>query len=188
MHIQLFSDDPFAALPLQKRLSQDGLEYGIYQPGEAIMATHFVLFSPIWCNEKFVVCDSVWKKYFEEYRTEQSRPYRKIRLITAGYERAKHENYLCLLDMSDDLPSFFKEASPAYEDWLGAGAIISQLEGNVLYPKVMNKMVGVPSVVVIIAIIIGAKLAGIWGVVLAVPLASILMELADDFNKKKSHG
>lgn len=66
--------------------------------------------------------------------------------------------------------------------------IVSQLENHVLYPKVMNKMVGVPSVVVIIAIIIGAKLAGIWGVVLAVPLASILMELADDINKRKSHG
>jgi predicted PurR-regulated permease PerM len=65
--------------------------------------------------------------------------------------------------------------------------IISQLENHVLYPKVMNKMVGVPSVVVIIAIVIGAKLAGIWGVLLAVPLASILMELADDINKRKSH-
>lgn len=65
--------------------------------------------------------------------------------------------------------------------------IISQLENHVLYPKVMNKMVGVPSVVVIIAIVIGAKLAGIWGVVLAVPLASILMELADDVNKRKSN-
>ena len=65
--------------------------------------------------------------------------------------------------------------------------IISQLENHVLYPKVMNKMVGVPSVVVIIAIVIGAKLAGIWGVVLAVPLASVLMELADDINKRKSN-
>lgn len=65
--------------------------------------------------------------------------------------------------------------------------IIAQLESHVLYPKVMNKMVGVPSVVVIIAIVIGAKLAGIWGVLLAVPCASILMELADDINKRKSH-
>ena len=65
--------------------------------------------------------------------------------------------------------------------------IIAQLENHVLYPKVMNKMVGVPSVVVIIAIIVGAKLAGIWGVILAVPLASILMELADDVDKRKNH-
>lgn len=65
--------------------------------------------------------------------------------------------------------------------------IIAQLENHVLYPKVMNKMVGVPSVVVIIAIVVGAKLAGIWGVILAVPVASILMELADDVRKRKDY-
>lgn len=65
--------------------------------------------------------------------------------------------------------------------------IIGQLENHVLYPKVMNKMVGVPSVVVIIALVIGAKLAGIWGVLLAVPVAAILMELADDVRKKKDY-
>ncbi|MEN9881378.1 MAG: hypothetical protein RLZZ308_561 [Candidatus Parcubacteria bacterium] len=64
--------------------------------------------------------------------------------------------------------------------------IIGQLENHVLYPKVMNKLVGVPSVVVIIALVIGAKVAGLWGVLLAVPLASIFMELADDVNKRKS--
>ncbi len=64
--------------------------------------------------------------------------------------------------------------------------IISQLENHVLYPRVMNKMVGVPSVIVIIAVIIGAKFAGIWGVILAVPLASIFMELASDLEKRKN--
>lgn len=65
--------------------------------------------------------------------------------------------------------------------------IISQLESHVLYPKVMNKMVGVPSVVVIIALVIGAKIAGIWGVLLAVPMASVLMEFVSDIEKKKSY-
>lgn len=65
--------------------------------------------------------------------------------------------------------------------------IISQLESHVLYPRVMNKMVGVPSVVVIISMVIGAKLAGVWGVILAVPLASVLMEFVNDVDKKKSH-
>jgi predicted PurR-regulated permease PerM len=73
--------------------------------------------------------------------------------------------------------------------WI-TGAIyffISQVESHILYPRVMSKMVGVPSVVVIIAIVIGAKLAGIWGVLLSVPLASILMELASDLEKRKSN-
>lgn len=64
---------------------------------------------------------------------------------------------------------------------------ISQIESHVLYPRVMSKMVGVPSVVVIISIVIGAKMAGIWGVLLSVPIASVLMELASDLEKRKSH-
>ena len=65
--------------------------------------------------------------------------------------------------------------------------IIGQLEGNVLYPKVMNKMVGVPSVIVLIALVIGAKFAGIWGMILAVPLAAIAMELINDIDKRKGN-
>lgn len=64
---------------------------------------------------------------------------------------------------------------------------ISQLESHILYPRIMSKMVGVPSVVVIISLVVGAKLAGLWGVLLAVPIASIFMELASDIEKRKSH-
>lgn len=66
--------------------------------------------------------------------------------------------------------------------------IIGQLESHILYPRVMNKLVGVPSVIVIIALVVGAKLAGIWGVILSVPIASILMELAGDLEKRKNIG
>lgn len=65
--------------------------------------------------------------------------------------------------------------------------IISQLENHVLVPRVMNKMVGVPPVLVIISLVIGAKLGGLWGVILAVPFAAIFMELAADLQKRKSH-
>lgn len=63
--------------------------------------------------------------------------------------------------------------------------IIGQLENHILYPKIMNRAVGVPSVLIIIAMLIGAKLAGFWGIVLAVPLAAIIMELASDYDKHK---
>jgi len=65
--------------------------------------------------------------------------------------------------------------------------VIAQLESHVLYPRIMNKLVGVPSVIVVIGLIVGAKLAGIWGVLLSVPVAAILMELANDLEKKKSN-
>ncbi len=89
------------------------------------------------------------------------------------------------------VPAFFLAWTHGGVQLLGIVAliyfIISQLESHVIYPRIMSKMVGVPSVVVIIAIIIGAKLAGIWGVLLAVPLASIFMELASDLEKRKLH-
>jgi predicted PurR-regulated permease PerM len=64
--------------------------------------------------------------------------------------------------------------------------VVHQLENHVLVPRVMNKLVGVPSLIVIIAVLIGAKFAGIWGIILAVPLASIFMELVADFDKRKN--
>lgn len=64
--------------------------------------------------------------------------------------------------------------------------VISQFESHYLYPKIMNRMVGVPSIVVIIAVVIGAKLAGIWGVLLSVPLAAILMEIVSDLDKRRN--
>lgn len=58
--------------------------------------------------------------------------------------------------------------------------IVGQIENHIMYPRVMDRVVGVPSVVVIISIIVGAKIAGFWGIVLAVPLASILLEFISD--------
>jgi predicted PurR-regulated permease PerM len=73
--------------------------------------------------------------------------------------------------------------------WITAAVyiVISQIESHIIYPRIMSKMVGVPSGVVIIAIVIGAKIAGIWGVILAVPVASIVMELASDLEKRKAN-
>jgi predicted PurR-regulated permease PerM len=63
--------------------------------------------------------------------------------------------------------------------------VAGQVENHILYPKVMDRVVGVPSVVVIISIIIGAQVAGFWGIVLAVPLASILLEFISDLGTDK---
>jgi predicted PurR-regulated permease PerM len=63
--------------------------------------------------------------------------------------------------------------------------IIGQLEGHVLYPKIMHRAVGVPSVLIIISMLIGGHLAGFWGIVLAVPMSSIFMELVLDYDKRK---
>ena len=52
-----------------------------------------------------------------------------------------------------------------------------QFENHVLVPKVMSRQVGVSAVTVIVAILIGGKMLGILGALLAVPTAAILQVL-----------
>ena len=58
--------------------------------------------------------------------------------------------------------------------------VIQQLEGNIIVPKVMQKAVGLNPIVVIVVILTGAKIAGILGALLAIPVAVALMTVAGD--------
>ncbi len=55
--------------------------------------------------------------------------------------------------------------------------IQQQFENHILVPKVMQRQVGVSPVTVIVALLIGGKLHGILGAILAVPTAAILQVL-----------
>lgn len=68
---------------------------------------------------------------------------------------------------------------------LGFYVIIQQFENHLIYPLVVRKVVGVPPLIVIIALIVGAKLAGFLGILLAAPLAAILMEYISDIDREK---
>lgn len=68
---------------------------------------------------------------------------------------------------------------------LGFFVIIQQFENHLIYPLVVKKVVGVPPLMVIIALIVGAKLAGFLGIIIAVPLASVLIEYFNDRQKDK---
>ena len=50
----------------------------------------------------------------------------------------------------------------------------------------VKKIIGVSPLIVIIALVVGAKLAGILGIILSVPLSVILMEFIGDIDKKKT--
>jgi len=63
--------------------------------------------------------------------------------------------------------------------------LVQQFENHLIYPIVMRKTTGVPPILVIIAMIIGGKLGGIFGMLLAVPLAAVLMEFMHDLAAKK---
>lgn len=63
--------------------------------------------------------------------------------------------------------------------------VLQQLEGNLIYPHVVGKSVGLPGIWVLVAVTIGASINGVLGMLLSVPLASILYSiLKTDVNLK----
>lgn len=62
---------------------------------------------------------------------------------------------------------------------------IQQAENHILVPQVMRKTVGVNPVVVVVAILAGAEIAGFIGLILAVPVAVIIQEAIYDYERRK---
>ena len=88
------------------------------------------------------------------------------------------------------IPAFFIGLSQSYVSGLSMIALyltVQQLENNLIVPFVMKKAVGIHPIITLIALIIGGKLAGIMGVILAIPttifLETILIE-SQKFSKK----
>ena len=68
---------------------------------------------------------------------------------------------------------------------VGIYVVGQQLQGHVIYPMVMKKVVGVSPMISITALIIGGMLAGILGILIAVPVAAAAMELVSDLEARK---
>lgn len=68
---------------------------------------------------------------------------------------------------------------------LGLYVIVNQFQSNLIYPLVVKKIVGVPPLLVILALIAGAQLAGFIGVIIAVPFAAALQEFVSDIQRRK---
>lgn len=69
---------------------------------------------------------------------------------------------------------------------IGAYILIQQFENHLLYPLVVKKIVGLSPIIVIIGLVIGGQLFGFLGIILAIPIATLLMELAEDSEKRKA--
>jgi len=67
----------------------------------------------------------------------------------------------------------------------GLYVVVNQFEANLIYPLIVKKIVGVPPLLVIVALIAGYTLAGFLGVLLSVPVAAVILELITDFDKRK---
>lgn len=63
--------------------------------------------------------------------------------------------------------------------------VLQQLEGNLIYPKVMGTSVNLPSMWILAAVTIGGGIAGAGGMLLAVPIASTLYVLVREATEKR---
>ncbi|MFH0854685.1 MAG: AI-2E family transporter [bacterium] len=59
--------------------------------------------------------------------------------------------------------------------------IMQQIENNILEPKIMQKAVGLNPIIIIFALLIGAKIAGILGIILAIPVTTSIIILIKEF-------
>ncbi len=63
--------------------------------------------------------------------------------------------------------------------------ILQQTENNVLYPKVVGDKVGVPGVLVLIAVALGSALGGVVGMIICLPITSVIYTLLGEFMSKR---
>lgn len=55
--------------------------------------------------------------------------------------------------------------------------ILQQIESNVIYPRIMGKQIGLPSLWVLLAVVLGGEFFGIPGIIISVPLCSVIYTL-----------
>lgn len=63
--------------------------------------------------------------------------------------------------------------------------ILQQVEGNLIYPHVVGNSVGLPSIWVLAAVSIGGSLLGVMGMLIFIPLVSVLYTLFREFVYKQ---
>ena len=63
--------------------------------------------------------------------------------------------------------------------------ILQQLEGNLIYPKVVGSSIGLPGIWVFVAIIISGGLFGITGIILGVPIIASMYKILKDYVNKE---
>ena len=63
--------------------------------------------------------------------------------------------------------------------------VLQQLENNLIYPRVVGTSIGLPGMWVLVAVTIGGELMGVGGMLLMIPLASVMYTLAREFTDKR---
>lgn len=63
--------------------------------------------------------------------------------------------------------------------------VLQQLEGSLIYPKVVGKSVGLPGVIVVCAVLVGGNIGGIMGSLISVPTCAVLYVLLREAISKR---
>lgn len=63
--------------------------------------------------------------------------------------------------------------------------VLQQIEGNLIYPHVVGNSVGLPSIWVMVAVIVGGDLMGVVGMLAFIPICSVLYVLLSRFAQKQ---
>lgn len=63
--------------------------------------------------------------------------------------------------------------------------VLQQLENNLIYPRVVGTSIGLSGMWVLVAVTVGGELMGVAGMLLMIPLTSVLYTLAREFTDKR---
>ena len=63
--------------------------------------------------------------------------------------------------------------------------VLQQIEGNLIYPKVVGSSIGLPGMWVLLAVAIGGSMMGVIGMLLMIPLISVLYALTREITNKR---
>ncbi|MFA5022390.1 MAG: AI-2E family transporter [Patescibacteria group bacterium] len=64
--------------------------------------------------------------------------------------------------------------------------VIQQIESNFIAPQIMKRHTGINPVLIIMAMLIGAQLAGVIGLILAIPITTSIIAVINDLNSKSN--
>ena len=63
--------------------------------------------------------------------------------------------------------------------------LLQQIEGNLIYPRVVGSSIGLPAMWVMVAVTVGGSTMGILGMLLMVPAASVIYALARENTERR---
>lgn len=63
--------------------------------------------------------------------------------------------------------------------------VLQQIEGNLIYPKVVGTSIGLPGMWVLVAVAVGGDLMGVAGMLVMIPISSVLYALIREYTNKR---